>query len=364
MNTTCHKVKNQILPLKVNCLIVLQLKSSTFNLNNLFVTDSDTKVTNTLNTTAKAYVTGTTSDKTNTGTQVFDTGVYLDKTAGQLVAKTFKGALSGNATSATNASKVNGRHSSRIPTLNASGVLWDADAENTNDAFIQWDGSTYFKLKTQHNKTMVDNADTVDGYHASNFLRNSMTVALSDNFTTERVVGNDSSLPLYREYIRQTADGTTVNKIFRLFSPSGKYSDLSIQCKNDVFTWGFAGTGTTDVTLNGKSVLTSANLSGAGYKTGILSYSSSTQTVTLGFKPSFILACEYADSSGVSNISTNIGVVIDDNITYINGLNTYSNQVGITKTSTGFTAKFLYSQSSGTPPTIYIMKKMLYIAFK
>lgn len=68
-------------------------------------TNTDTKVTNTLNTTAKAYITGTTSSSTNTGTQVFDTGVYLDTTAGTLTATTFKGALSGNASSAT---KVNG----------------------------------------------------------------------------------------------------------------------------------------------------------------------------------------------------------------------------------------------------------------
>ena len=59
-------------------------------LNN-FNTDNDTKVTNTLNTTTKAYITGTTSDKTNTGTQIFDTGVYLDTTAGTLTANTFKG---------------------------------------------------------------------------------------------------------------------------------------------------------------------------------------------------------------------------------------------------------------------------------
>ena len=63
--------------------------------------NTDTKVTNTLATTTKAYVTGTTSSSTNTGTQVFDTGVYLDTIAGQIVAKTFKGALSGNASTAT-----------------------------------------------------------------------------------------------------------------------------------------------------------------------------------------------------------------------------------------------------------------------
>lgn len=69
-------------------------------------TDTNTKVTNTLATTTKAYITGTTSATTNTGTQVFDTGVYLDTTAGMLTATTFKGALTGNASTATSASKL------------------------------------------------------------------------------------------------------------------------------------------------------------------------------------------------------------------------------------------------------------------
>ena len=47
-------------------------------------TNSDTKVTNTLGTTTKYYVTGTTSASTNTGTQYFDTGIYSTTTAGQL----------------------------------------------------------------------------------------------------------------------------------------------------------------------------------------------------------------------------------------------------------------------------------------
>lgn len=77
--------------------------------SNAVFTDTDTKVTNTLNTTAKAYLTGTTSASTNTGTQVFDTGVYLGTTAGELIANKFTGALSGNATSATYAiSDING----------------------------------------------------------------------------------------------------------------------------------------------------------------------------------------------------------------------------------------------------------------
>lgn len=60
--------------------------------SNAVFTDTNTKVTNTLATTTKAYVTGTTSATTNTGTQVFDTGVYLDTTSGQLTATTFNGA--------------------------------------------------------------------------------------------------------------------------------------------------------------------------------------------------------------------------------------------------------------------------------
>ena len=76
--------------------------------SNAVFTDTDTKVTNTLNSTVKAYITGTTSASTNTGTQVFDTGVYLGTTAGELIANKFIGALSGNATSATTASNLSG----------------------------------------------------------------------------------------------------------------------------------------------------------------------------------------------------------------------------------------------------------------
>lgn len=52
--------------------------------------DSDTKVTNTLETTTKYYVTGTVAASTNTGTQSFDTGVYVTTEAGQLNAATYK----------------------------------------------------------------------------------------------------------------------------------------------------------------------------------------------------------------------------------------------------------------------------------
>lgn len=69
-------------------------------------TNTDTKVTNTLGTTTKFYVTGTTSSTTATGTQYFDTGVYVSTTAGELVATKFTGALNGKASTAGTADKV------------------------------------------------------------------------------------------------------------------------------------------------------------------------------------------------------------------------------------------------------------------
>ena len=56
--------------------------------SNAVFTDTNNAVTNTLNTTTKAYITGTTNAATNTGGQIFDTGVYLDTTAGRLNATT------------------------------------------------------------------------------------------------------------------------------------------------------------------------------------------------------------------------------------------------------------------------------------
>ena len=55
--------------------------------------NTDTKVTNTLSTSTKFYVTGTSSSSTNTGTQYFDTGVYVDTTAGKFVATSVYGAV-------------------------------------------------------------------------------------------------------------------------------------------------------------------------------------------------------------------------------------------------------------------------------
>lgn len=65
---------------------------------------TDTKVTSKVGNTTKAYLVGSTSSSEDTNTLIKDTGVYLDTVAGKLVATTFSGSLSGNASSSTNAS--------------------------------------------------------------------------------------------------------------------------------------------------------------------------------------------------------------------------------------------------------------------
>ena len=52
------------------------------------VSVTDVSVTNTPNNTVKAYITATTNGSTYTGTQVFDTGVYLTTTSGGLHVET------------------------------------------------------------------------------------------------------------------------------------------------------------------------------------------------------------------------------------------------------------------------------------
>lgn len=79
---------------------VTGVQTKTVTLPNIAAT-TDEKVKNTPNNTVKAYITGTTTATEFTGTQVFDTNVFLDVTAGHLTATQFNGRLNGNATTAT-----------------------------------------------------------------------------------------------------------------------------------------------------------------------------------------------------------------------------------------------------------------------
>ena len=88
---------------------------------NVSVTDQYVK--NTLNTAAKAYITGTTSESTQIGEQIFDTGVFLTDKAGELQAKTFIGDLTGTATKALTADACAGSAASADKTKEALDIV-------------------------------------------------------------------------------------------------------------------------------------------------------------------------------------------------------------------------------------------------
>lgn len=135
--------------------------------------DTDTKVTNTLNTTAKAYITGTTSATTNTGTQVFDTGVYLGTTAGELVAAKFTGALNGNAATASSATKATQDASGNVITstyetktaasskLDTAKAYTDAAVAGVKNDLLNGAGEAYDTLK-ELGDLIDENADAID----------------------------------------------------------------------------------------------------------------------------------------------------------------------------------------------------------
>lgn len=112
-------------------------------------TNTDTKVNVTLGTTTKAYLLGTSSTPTSTATGVTtiaDTEVYLDTTAGQLVATKFKGALTGNADSATKAtqdSAGNQINTTYIKNLSVNGTTITITKGDDSTSTITTKDSTY-----------------------------------------------------------------------------------------------------------------------------------------------------------------------------------------------------------------------------
>ena len=81
-----------------------------------------------------------------------------------------KGTLTGNASSATNADTVDGYHAHEIQTRTVEGGLYDG---TNNAAYIQWDGSSYFWLRTPYNSTAVNHSATSDNAGCSYNLNSS-----------------------------------------------------------------------------------------------------------------------------------------------------------------------------------------------
>lgn len=187
--------------------------------------DTDTKVTNTLNITAKAYITGTTNSATNTGTQVFDTNVYLDTTAGMLTATTFKGALQGNATTATSATSAS--HAAKLTTPRSiNGTNFDGTAAITT---ANW--GTARTLTIGNTGKSVNGSGNVSwsigeiGAAPTVHNHTSLTGITNLSFATE---GTDSAS------IKTTVDGTNTYFDFNL-------SDDPSQ--NDMWRWRFGPSG-------------------------------------------------------------------------------------------------------------------------
>ena len=179
--------------------------------------NTDRKVTNTLNTTAKAYVTGTTSATTKTGTQVFDTGVYLDTTAGKLVATTFAGALSGNATSATKL------QTGRTLTIGNTGKTFDGSGNvswSLSEIGAAASGHTHNKI-TSRGKVAAETGTTrpaVNGLSMTEVYNNEYPTAYGNAITLKGrgdgqiLVGwsgsNEGHAPVYVRSKRDNADAS------------------------------------------------------------------------------------------------------------------------------------------------------------
>ena len=126
-------------------------------------TNTDTKVNVTLGTTTKAYLLGTSTTPTNkaTGvTAISDTGVYLDTTAGQLVANTFKGNLSGTATKATQDSAGQQINTTYIKGLSVSGkTITYTKGDGTTGTITTQDTDTTYPDATQSTHGLMSTTD-------------------------------------------------------------------------------------------------------------------------------------------------------------------------------------------------------------
>lgn len=142
---------------------------------NSTVTTTDTKVTNTLNTTTKAYLTGTISASTNTGTQIFDSNVFLGTTAGQLNAISYVG----NSAILNTTGESEDSQYPQIVLKRADGVTSEAVHIKGTDKELRlmtWNEGAYRAVTLRNHKnsasslTDLDNAltfDVVDSEHTT-----------------------------------------------------------------------------------------------------------------------------------------------------------------------------------------------------
>lgn len=195
--------------------------------------NTDTKMNVKLGTTTKAYLVGVSTTPTSTTqalTGISDTGVYLDTTAGRLTATSFKGALVGNADTATKlktARSINGTSfdgSGDITTANwgtARNIyIADSSATNTGAAVsVNGGGEATLKLPATIKATLSGNASSASK------LKTARTISLGGILSGS--VSFDGS-----KNVTITASANDITTISKTLTPSTNWSDTGIAGTN------------------------------------------------------------------------------------------------------------------------------------
>ena len=195
--------------------------------------NTDTKMNVKLGTTTKAYLGGVSTTPTSTTqalTGISDTGVYLDTTAGRLTATSFKGALVGNADTATKlqpARTINGTNfdgSGNITTANwgtARNIyIADSSATNTGAAVsVNGGGEATLKLPATIKATLSGNASTASK------LKTARKISLGGILSGSTSFDGSGNVTI-------TAAANDITTITKTLTPSTNWSDTGIAGNN------------------------------------------------------------------------------------------------------------------------------------
>lgn len=212
-------------------------------------TNTDTKVTNTKANTTKAYVTGTTNSATNTGTQVFDTGVYLGTEAGSLHATKFVGKAMkddlGNTISTTYETQADATEK-----LSTAKNYTDSKTTNMNkEAYLSWGGQNLSGQVSPLDASLVDD-----------FGANRFAFYPKDNITLEYSRDGGSTWSIFDSTMAnlkkmQLVGGTQTDAAYRI----GNSGDIGIDKSNYMCRITFQTTDCLYAMLNKFAILVSTN---------------------------------------------------------------------------------------------------------
>ncbi len=213
---------------------------------NSTVTATDTKVTNTLNTTTKAYLTGTISASTNTGTQIFDSNVFLGTTAGQLNAISYVG----NSAILNTTGESEDSQYPQIVLKRADGVTSEAVHIKGTDKELRlmtWNEGAYRAVTLRNHKnsasslTDLDNAltfDVVDSEHTT------------DNSYPIFHAGRTTAIPVKNGGTGETSLGAAMQSL------AGALNESKVKSNDNDYFISQTSSGGTDVNFYKKPIST------------------------------------------------------------------------------------------------------------